>query len=285
MPTQCLTGKRITVVGAGNMGRALVRGLMASGGVKPTDLTVAGPRLQTLLPLQQAYGVCIEVDNQAACQGAQVVVLAVKPQRLQAVLQGLEAGAAGSALFISIAAGLSLAAVESYLPEGAHVCRAMPNTPVVVGAGATALSAGAHATAADVALATAIFASVGTVTPVDDSLMDAVTGLSGCGPAYMFTVVEALCDAGVRVGLPRPIALALAAQTVLGSGELLLRSGTHPMVLKDQVTSPGGATIAGLHRLEEGGLRAALINAVVAATERARQLGETLGQTSVQKNS
>jgi pyrroline-5-carboxylate reductase len=175
---------------------------------------------------------------------------------------------------VSIAAGVPIAAIERRLGTGARIVRTMPNTPCLVGTGATALSAGEHATEADLALASALFQAVGITTVVDESLLDAVTGLSGSGPAYIFLIIEALSDAGVKVGLSRHVALKLAAQTVLGSAKLLIETGQHPGHLKDQVTSPGGTAIAGLHTLEAGGLRTTLMDAVEAATLRAKQLGD-----------
>ena len=173
-----------------------------------------------------------------------------------------------------MAAGVPIAALERRLGAGARIIRTMPNTPSLVGAGACALSRGEHASEEDLAVASRIFQAVGITTVVEENLLDAVTGLSGSGPAYIFLIIEALSDAGVKVGLPRYTALKLAAQTVLGSAQLLIETGAHPGQLKDQVTSPGGTAIAGLHTLEAGGLRTTLINAVEAATRRARELGE-----------
>jgi len=175
---------------------------------------------------------------------------------------------------ISIAAGVPIAALERMLGAGARIVRTMPNTPSLVGMGACALAAGERATAEDLEVASGIFQAVGITTVVEESLLDAVTGLSGSGPAYVFLVIEALSDAGVKVGLPRYTALKLAAQTVLGSAQMLIETGAHPGHLKDQVTSPGGTAIAGLATLEAGGLRTCLINAVEAATRRAKELGD-----------
>ena len=271
-----LAGKKLSVIGAGNMGEALLRGLLKARALDPADIVATGRRDERLDALRVAYGVQVTQDNAAAVANADVILLAVKPQIMDRVLQDVANQVSANALVISVAAGVSLALIEAHLRPAAHACRAMPNTPAVVGAGATAISPGRHATAEDMALARAIFESVGLVTQVDESLQDAVTGLSGSGPAYVFMIIEALADAGVKVGLPRYKALALAAQTVQGSAQLLLETGQHPGVLKDQVTSPGGTAIAGLHTLEEGGLRTTLINAVVTATERSRQLGIAL---------
>jgi len=205
-------------------------------------------------------------------------VLAVKPALVPRVLADLRASLGdglAKPLWISIAAGVSIARIESELPGGARVVRAMPNTPALVRAAATAYAANAAATAADRALTQALFECVGLAWEApDESLLDAVTGLSGSGPAYVFVFLEALADAGVRVGLPREAAQRLATQTVLGAAQLARDTGIHPAQLKDRVTSPGGTTIAGLARLEAAGFRAALQGAVEAATRRSRELGE-----------
>jgi pyrroline-5-carboxylate reductase len=223
--------------------------------------------------LKQAYGIAVSADNAKAVSSADVVVLSVKPQILERVLQDISSSVRSDALVISIAAGVPIVAIERHLAPHIAVCRTMPNTPALVGAGATAMSPGRHCDGAHLQLAHTIFSAVGEVVDVDESLMDAVTGLSGSGPAYVFLIIEALADAGVQVGLPRNKAMLLAAQTVHGASKLLLDSGEHPSVLKDRVTSPGGTAIAGLHTLEEGGLRHTLMNAVSAATARSEELG------------
>ncbi len=272
---QALKTRRLAVVGAGNMGEALVRGLLNAGALTADRIVATVRRGERLAYLKSTYGIEVVTDNSAAVSGADVVILAVKPQILDRVLVEVAPAVRPSALVISIAAGIPTQVIEGRLAAGAHVCRAMPNTPAIVDAGATAIAPGAHAHAEDLAQARTIFEAVGEVTEVEEYLLDAVTGLSGSGPAYVFMIIEALADAGVKVGLPRYQAQALAAQTVLGSAKLLIDTGEHPGVLKDKVTSPGGTAIAGLHTLEQGGLRTTLINAVVAATERARELGST----------
>lgn len=264
---------KLALIGAGNMAEALTRGLLHARHLQPEQIIATGPRAERLQYLEKTYGIKTTHDNSAAVRDAQIVLLAVKPQIMDTVLRQIADFVPSHALVISIAAGISTELVQSILSQGTRICRAMPNTPAVVGAGATAIALGRHATSQDLELVKKIFLAVGTVTVVDENLIDAVTGLSGSGPAYVFMIIEALSDAGVKVGLPRYQAQALAAQTVLGSAQLLLETGEHPGVLKDRVTSPGGTAIAGLHTLEEGGLRTTLINAVVAATERARQLG------------
>jgi pyrroline-5-carboxylate reductase len=205
-----------------------------------------------------------------------VVVLAVKPQVIDKTLTAIAGDIGPNHLVISVAAGVSLAAMEAKLPPGTRVVRTMPNTPATALAGATALAAGTHATGADLARAKGIFEAIGRAVVLEESMLDAVTGLSGSGPAYVMLMIEALADGGVKVGLHRDIALLLAAQTVYGSAKLLLETGEHPGRLKDMVTSPGGTAIAGLHTLESGGLRHTLINAVETATKRAAELGEQM---------
>jgi len=269
-----MSSPRIAFLGGGNMAEALVRGLLHAGVARPQDVVVTGRRNERLDHFSRAYGVATTTDNAVAARDADVVVLSVKPQALGKLLGVIAPAVDAGKLVISVAAGVPMAALERQLGGGARIVRAMPNTPALVGAGACAISAGEHATEADLATAERLFRSVGLVVRVDEVLLDAVTGLSGSGPAYIFLVIEALSDAGVKVGLPRYTALQLAAQTVLGSARLLQESGEHPGSLKDQVTSPGGTAIAGLHTLEAGGLRTTLINAVEAATRRAKELGE-----------
>jgi pyrroline-5-carboxylate reductase len=266
--------KTIAFLGAGNMAEALIKGLLRAGIARPDSVIATGRRPEKLEELQRAYGVRTTLDNVAAAREADVVVLSVKPQALDKVLVQVAPVVDPRKLVISVAAGVPIAAMERRLGAGARIIRTMPNTPSLVGAGACALSRGEHASDEDLAVATRIFQAVGITTVVDENLLDAVTGLSGSGPAYIFLVIEALSDAGVKVGLPRYTAQKLAAQTVLGSAQLLIETGTHPGQLKDQVTSPGGTAIAGLHTLEAGGLRTTLINAVEAATRRAKELGE-----------
>lgn len=266
--------QRITFLGAGNMANALIRGLLRSG-EKPANITATVKREERKHELEQAHGIVVGFDNVAAAKQAEVVVLAVKPQAMDKVLTQIAPVIDEKKLVISVAAGVPIAAMERRFGPGARIVRAMPNTPALVGLGATAVSGGEHATPKDLELAKKLFDAVGTTVVLDEVLLDAVTGLSGSGPAYIFLIIEALSDAGVKVGLSRHVALRLAAQTVFGSAKLLLETGEHPGTLKDQVTSPGGTAIAGLHTLEAGGLRTTLIDAVEAATERAKQLGDS----------
>jgi pyrroline-5-carboxylate reductase len=271
-----LSGRKLALIGAGNMGEALVRGLIHADLIKAQNVVATAPRAERRAELEKTYGITAIADNVAALKGADIVLLGVKPQILSKVLEQIAPAVAQTKpLILSVAAGFTIDSIEQRLGEGARIVRAMPNTPALVGFGATAIAMGIHTSDEDLAQAQAIFQAVGFVTVVDESLLDAVTGLSGSGPAYVFMIIEALADAGVKVGLPRRQAQALAAQTVLGSAKLLLETGLHPGVLKDQVTSPGGTAIAGLHTLEQGGLRTTLINAVQAATERSKELGKS----------
>lgn len=269
---------RVGFIGAGAMAESLVRGLLKAGAL-PENLIASDVQAARRNLMQKQYGIRVAADNKAVLQEAEVVVLAVKPQNLEEVLDELSSFATEflktarvAPLIISIAAGISIRYIEEFLPPSFPVIRAMPNTPSVVGQGATAISLGTNARPEHEAQARSIFEAVGIVFSVPEVQMDAVTGLSGSGPAYGYIIIEALADAGVRMGLPRPVALGLAAQTMAGAARMVLETGQHPGVLKDQVTSPGGTTIAALHVLERGGLRGLLMDAVAAATDRSREL-------------
>lgn len=268
-----LVAKTIGFIGAGNMAEALVRGLLGGKHVAAHDVVVSGPRAERLSELAAKYQVRTTTDNQVVAASADVLVLAVKPQIMDRVVREIADHLTATTLVISIAAGIDTATLEAGLRDGVRVVRAMPNTPALVGAAATAVSPGRNATTEDLAVAKAIFDAVGITVVLEESQLDAVTGLSGSGPAYIFLILEALADAGVKVGLSRRNAQRLAAQTVMGSAKLLLDTDEHPGKLKDMVTSPGGTAIAGLHTLEQGGLRTTLINAVETATNRAKELG------------
>ncbi len=265
-------GTKIGFIGGGNMAGALVRGLLARGVAEPGDVIVAEPVAARRAELESAHGVRTSGDNATVVTEADVIVLAIKPQVFASLLPEL-ARVGGSKLVVSIAAGVPIATMEGAIGEGARVVRAMPNTPALAAEGATAIAIGAGATAADAELARALFDAVGTTVIVAETALDAVTGLSGSGPGFVFQFIEALADGGVRVGLPRDIALRLAAQTVRGAATLVLETGRHPGELKDMVTSPGGTTIAGVHALERGALRGTVIDAVEAATARSAELG------------
>jgi pyrroline-5-carboxylate reductase len=223
--------------------------------------------------LKETHGIETTTDNHQLVKQSDVVVLAVKPQVFDKVLDAVGGDFRTDQVLVSVAAGVPVSAMEARLPSMARVVRSMPNTPATVDAGATAIAPGTHATPEDLEVARALFSAVGRVVTLDETLLDAVTGLSGSGPAYVMLMIEALADGGVKVGLHRDTALLLAAQTVYGSAKLLLETGEHPGRLKDMVTSPGGTAIAGLHTLESGGLRRTLIDAVEAATNRAGELG------------
>lgn len=270
--------KTLGFIGGGNMASALVRGLLHSKVVPPEKILVSDVKDDRLRALRDEYGVQTTLDNGDLVGAVDVVVLSVKPQVIDKILDAISAKIRPDQLVVSVAAGVPVAAMEARMPTGARVVRSMPNTPATVDAGATAIARGTHATDADLEIARELFAAVGRVVTLDETLLDAVTGLSGSGPAYVMLMIEALADGGVKVGLHRDTALLLAAQTVYGSAKLLLETGEHPGRLKDMVTSPGGTAIAGLHTLESGGLRRTLIDAVEAATTRAAALGEQMAQ-------
>jgi pyrroline-5-carboxylate reductase len=263
----------IGFLGTGNMAEALIKGLVNAGVVEPTQIHGSDPRRERCEDLTQRFGIHTTTHNVDVVRHAEIIVLSVKPQILPQVCEEVAPHLKPHALVISIAAGIPVAKIENRLPPGTRVVRTMPNTPALVGAGATAIAAGGHATEADLEIARQIFQAVGMAVLLDEEQLDAVTGLSGSGPAYVFLIIEALSDAGVKMGLSRYNALALAAQTVLGSAKLLLETNEHPGRLKDMVTSPGGTAIAGIATLEAGGLRTTLINAVEAATRRSQELG------------
>jgi len=268
-----LASHTIGFIGAGNMAEALIRGLVRGGHVPAARIAASAPRRERLDELKAAYGIDVTSDNREIAKRSGLIVLSIKPQIMDKVLREIGDQVAPGTLVVSIAAGVDTETIEEALAEGVRVIRAMPNTPALVGAGATASSPGKHAGEADLAAAKALFDAVGITVQLDETHLDAVTGLSGSGPAYIFLILEALADAGVKVGLSRRNAQRLAAQTVMGSAKLLLDTDEHPGKLKDMVTSPGGTAIAGLHTLEAGGLRTTLINAVETATKRSRELG------------
>lgn len=265
---------RIAFIGSGNMATALIRGLLRVGAARPEEVIAADPHPEQLERLSGEFGIATVADNREAASSADIVVLSIKPQAMNAALEAIAPAIDGSKLVISIAAGVPIARIAEQLGPQTRIVRAMPNSPALIGAGATALSAGSQASQADLARARTLFDSVGMTVTVGEELLDAVTGLSGSGPAYIFLIIEALADAGVKMGLPRQSALNLTVQTLLGSARMLQETGLHPAQLKDQVTSPGGTTSVGLHTLEAGGLRTTLINAVENATEKSKALGQ-----------
>jgi len=266
--------QRIGFLGAGRMATALAGGFVKAGVVSAENVAAADVSPDALQRFVAETGCGSADSNQELAERCDVLFLAVKPQQTVAVLQEIASVMTESQLLISIAAGVSIEKLAGRFEKPQRIIRVMPNTPCLVGAGASAFAAGPHATEADRLLAERLLSTVGIALPVPESSLDAVTGLSGSGPAFVFQFIEALSDGGVRMGLPRELATQLAAQTVLGSARMLLESGEHPGVLKDAVTSPGGTTIAGLHALERGGLRAAIVDAVQAAALRSAELGE-----------
>jgi pyrroline-5-carboxylate reductase len=265
---------KIGFLGGGNMGEALIKGLI-KGAFPASDILVAEPVESRRALLAERYGVRTEAESSVVVAECNLIVLAIKPQIVGQVLPRLiEAFNENDKLLVSIAAGVTTGMLERFFDKSQRVVRAMPNTPALVGAGATALCPGHFASTEDLATARHLFETVGTVRGVSEEQMDAVTGLSGSGPAYVYTVIEALAAGGVLQGLPQETALALATQTVLGAARLVQESGEHPAVLRDKVCSPGGTTIAGVAVLEEKGLRAALIKAVCSAAQRSKELGK-----------
>ncbi len=264
--------KNIAFIGGGQMAEAMIGGLLAGQVCQAQSLWATDPMATRRDHLKSQVVIRVGDNNREAVGWAEVVVLAVKPQVLPDVLQEIGSDLAGR-LVVSIIAGVTIRAIGEQASGAKTIVRAMPNQPASVREGMTALAIGAGVSEENVAIAKTIFEAVGRVIPVEERLMDAVTGLSGSGPAYVFQAIEALADGGVKMGLPRQTAELLAAQTVLGAARLVLESGEHPAKLKDRVASPGGTTIAGLHRLEQGGFRATLMGAVEAATKRSQELG------------
>ncbi|WP_437227131.1 pyrroline-5-carboxylate reductase [Planctomicrobium sp. SH661] len=262
---------RVGFLGAGKMATALAKGLIQSGFTAADRVLASDVVPAALQSFEKETGAAVTSSNQDVLANSQVIFLAVKPQTIPALLKEIQEHVQPQHLLVSIAAGVKLHQMEAVLGNR-RLIRVMPNTPCLVGAGASGYSLGTHAKSEDGELVAKMLKTVGIALQVPESSLDAVTGLSGSGPAYVFEMIEALSDGGVLVGLPRAAATQLAAQTLLGAARMVLETGEHPGQLKDAVTSPGGTTIAGLHALEQGGMRAALMNAVQAATERSRQL-------------
>lgn len=270
-----LAHQTIAIIGAGNIGRALIGGLLRRHELAPEQIRATRRNPTALEALRAEFpGIQATSNNLLAVRDATLVVLAVKPQNAREVIEEIRAHVQPEALMLSVLAGLTTSTIERLFGRTLPVVRAMPNTPALVDEGATALAAGAHARPEHLALCRQIFEAVGKVEIVPEYLMDAVTGLSGSGPAYVFMFIEALTDAGVKQGLPRPIAFRLAAQTVYGAAKLVLETGRHPAILRDEVTTPGGTAIAAVAELEAHGLRTMLINAVATATRRSQELSQ-----------
>lgn len=268
-----LQDKKLGFIGGGAIAEALIRGILKAELVAANQITVNDISEERLSYVNNNYAVSISTDSQDIASKADILFLTVKPQILSNVLDTIAPVVAKTTIVISVAAGVTIPTLQNKMP-GVPIVRVMPNTPVAVGEGMSAIALGKYAGAKTGELAAAIFSSVGKVVTLDESSMDAVTGLSGSGPAYVFVLIDALADAGVRVGLSRQNALILAAQTLLGSAKMVLETGEHPAKLRDMVTSPGGTSIAGVHMMEQKGIRAALIDAVMAATHRSREMGK-----------
>jgi pyrroline-5-carboxylate reductase len=272
MTTACIENKKLGFIGAGKMGEALIRGILHAGLVPPENIHASDVDSARLQMLEKKYKISICKDNCDAVIDSDIIIIAIKPQTVQEVLKEIR-GYIKNQLIISIAAGVTIGAYENVLPTGTRVVRVMPNIAATVKESASAISPGSVVSREDASIATVIFNAIGRTVVLPEYLMDAVTGLSGSGPAYIFMIIEALADGGVHEGLDRTTAKILAAQTVLGAAKMVLDDSTHTGELKDMVTSPGGTTIRGLRVMEERGVRVAMMNAVIAASERARELG------------
>jgi pyrroline-5-carboxylate reductase len=268
-----IKGRKVGFIGGGNMGEALIKGLLAANLVPPEAIYASDVKIERLRALDQQYGVQLMNDNAELVREVDIVILAVKPQILPAVARQIASAVTRKKLLISIAAGVSTTTIRAALGKEARLIRVMPNTPALVLEGVTAVAKAEGLEPGDLDTAGEIFSAVGRVVTLEEDLMDAVTGLSGSGPAYVAVVVESLADGGVKMGLDRLTAMTLATQTVLGAARLMLETGMHPGALKDMVSSPGGTTIAGIAAMEEGGIRNTLIKTVERATQRSRELG------------
>jgi pyrroline-5-carboxylate reductase len=269
-----LSGKRVAVLGAGKMGGILVKALLEKRLLAPELTSATVQHEDRALVLSKKLGIPVGTDNAKAARNADIIFVGLKPQAVQGVMEDIRA-LRPEQLVISVAASVPTSAIESALGAAIPVVRAMPNTPCAIGHGMTALCKGKYANQSHLEIASELFNVVGRTVIVDEKHMDAVTGLSASGPAYIYIILESLAEAGVKVGLPRDIATLLAAQTALGAAAVVLETGDHPALLKDAVTTPAGCTIDGIMELEEGKLRVTLIKAVVKAAQRAKELAYT----------
>jgi pyrroline-5-carboxylate reductase len=265
-------GLRVAVLGAGKMGGILLQAFLRSGLFTADQIAATVAHDLRAEALSKQFGFLVTTDNRGAVEGADIVLLAVKPTQVVQLVREISPSLKPGALLLSIAASVKTTAIEDAIGGSPAVIRAMPNTPAMLGAGITALCRGRFVTDEQLAFAQQMFSTVGRTVVVDERHMDAVTGLSGSGPAFLYIILESLAEAGVNVGLPREIATQLAAQTAYGAAKMVLETGSHPALLKDEVTTPAGCTVDGILELEEGGLRVTLIKAVKRATERAREL-------------
>jgi pyrroline-5-carboxylate reductase len=270
--TPKLSDKRLAVLGTGKLGGILVRSFLKQGLFSPKQITATVNHEEKATALSKELGVSVSTNNRVAVKNADIILLAVKPQVVGDVLREIKPALGKNTLVISVAASVPTSYIEQRTNEKVPVVRAMPNTCSTVGCGMTGLCRGAHASAEHIEIAKAMFTAVGRTVAVDEKNMDAVTGLSACGPAFIYIILESLAEAGVKVGLPRDVSTLLAAQTMKGAASVVLETGDHPALLKDSVTTPAGCTIDGILELEEGKLRVTLIKAVVKATERAAEL-------------
>jgi pyrroline-5-carboxylate reductase len=270
-----MLNEKIGVVGAGKIGSAIVRGVIRTGLVTKDQIMASDVSDALRQAISNELGIKVTSDNGAVCDFADIVILAVKPQILDGVVKEMAKKLGKTKLLVSVAAGVPLSRIEGNLAQGARVVRVMPNIPCVVGAGASCYAGGAHATTKDLENVASVLNSFGIALPIEEKYLDAVTGLSGSGPAYVFLFIEAMADGGVQVGLSRDVALKLALQTVYGSARMALESAKHLGELKDEVTSPGGTTIAGLYALEQKAFKATVMDAIVQATRRSDELGKS----------
>lgn len=269
-----MIGEKIGVIGAGKIGSAILRGAIGAGLVRKEQVMASDVSKSLRQSVAKELGIKVTPSNGKVCDFADIVILSVKPQIVDPVLKEMAKKLGRTKLLISVAAGVPLSRLEGHLTKGARVVRVMPNISCVVGAAASCYSGGTHATAKDLEKVGLILSSFGIALPLEEKYLDAVTGLSGSGPAYVFLFMESLADAGVQLGLARDVALKLAVQTVFGAAKMALESGKHLGQLRDEVTSPGGTTIAGLYALEKGGFRSTVIEAILRAAERSRELGK-----------
>ena len=267
-----MPGVNVAILGAGKMGGILLQGFLKNNLLAADQIAATVQHQDRAIALSAQFGVTVTTDNRAAADWADVILLGVKPVQVPGLMAEIKPALTSSKMLLSFAASVTTSAIEASAGVDLGVARAMPNTPAMISAGVTALCAGKFCSSQQMAIAQRIFATVGRTVVVDEKHMDAVTGLSGSGPAFLYIIIEALAEAGVNVGLPRDVATLLAAQTTLGSARMVLETGYHPALLKDQVTTPAGCTVDGILELEEGGLRVTLIKAVKRATIRAREL-------------
>ncbi len=268
-----LKDKKIAIIGSGKMGDTIISGLLSAGITSPGQIIATDNSLKRLDYIREKHGVKTTSNNREAVASAQILLFCVKPQNASELFQEIKDAVQPDDVVISIMAGVTIRKMEGWLPEATSVIRAMPNTPSRVNAGMTAIASGSHASLEQLDIAQQLFSGIGRTLVLDEKHFDAVTGLSASGPAFIYIVIEALADGGVKCGLPRDVSFQLAAQMTLGAAKMVLETGQHPAILKDDVTTPAGCTTDGILALEEGGVRVTLIKAVTEATRRAGELG------------